>query len=205
LPGIVPTFLDAVYDDIQVSPRIEFLEPLNRPDGWQEEFYASDPRGLDLEVTLWPEDESRRSTQVVRMATTPNNSASIWIAEDRSFYLRFFENKAGFPFEWRSVLRVHERDANGAWVEVDLGNEYEREIRVNDYFTHRGYRMFQTNANDDLPEYSGIGIVYDPGIPLAMAGMYIVIAGAAFAFLVRPVVLARRKRALATVVSEPAS
>jgi len=198
LPGVVPVFLDAVLDDYVVdSGAVEFLPPIKRSDDWDEAFYSTDPRGVELEITFWPGDDARKETRTVRLATTPDNNANVWIADDRSFGIEFFENTEGFPYEWRSVLRVHERGPDGAWQEVDLGAEYEREIRVNDYFTYKGYRMFQTNADDNDPEYSGIGIVYDPGIPLAMAGMYIVIAGAAFAFLVRPVVLARRRRALA--------
>lgn len=202
LPGVVPMFLEAVIDDYFVeSGAVDFLPDLERADGWDENFYSTDPRGVELEITLWPDDSARGETRTVRLATTPDNNANVWIADDRSFGIEFFENTEGFPYEWRSVLRVHERGPDGAWQEVDLGPEHEREIRVNDYFFHKGYRMFQTNADDNDPEYSGIGIVYDPGIPLAMAGMYIVIAGAAFAFLVRPVVLARRQRALAAPTS----
>lgn len=198
LPGVVDYELDSVLDDFAVdSEGVRFLPPTRRSGNWDADFYAEESRGLELKVVLWPDDPSRRQERIVTMATTADNGANVWVADDRSFGIEFFENREGFPFEWRSVLRVHERGPDGSWREVDVGPEYEREIRVNDYFYYRGYRMFQTNANDQLPGYSGIGIVYDPGIPLAMAGMYIVIAGAVFAFLVRPVVLARRRRALA--------
>ena len=77
---------------------------------------------------------------------------------------------------------------------VELGSERDREIRVNDYFEHRGYRFFQTNADPSAPTYSGIGVVYDPGIPTVLLGMYTVIAGTILAFVVRPIVQSRKQR-----------
>jgi hypothetical protein len=192
--GGIPVVVEALFDDLVAEPQIDFLPPTERQDRWDEDFYSTDPRGLELEVVTWPLDEARRTSTTVRLATSADRGANLYLPDDRSFVLEFFENDAGFPFEWRSVLRVHERDANGAWQELPIGNERSREIRVNDYLHHAGYRMFQSNAIAGDPEYSGIGIVFDPGIPLAMAGMWIVIAGAAWAFLVRPIVLARGKR-----------
>jgi hypothetical protein len=198
--GGMPVVVESVFADLVAEPKIEFLPPTERADGWHADFYARDPRGLELEVIEWPLDEARRTSTTARLATSGDRGASLFVPKSGRFVVEFFENRAGFPFEWRSVLRVHERDASGAWREVPRGSEREREIRVNDYFTHASYRMFQSNALDEDPEYSGIGIVYDPGIPLAMAGMWIVIAGAAFAFLVRPILIARDK-ARATNVS----
>jgi hypothetical protein len=65
---------------------------------------------------------------------------------------------------------------------------------VNDYFEYRGFRFFQTNADPSAPTYSGIGIVYDPGIPTVLLGMYTVIAGTILAFVVRPIVQSRKQR-----------
>jgi hypothetical protein len=191
--GGMPVVVEGVFTDLVAEPKVEFLPPTERADGWHADFYARDPRGVELEVIDWPLDEARRRSTTVKLATSADRGASLHVPNDGRYVVEFFENRSGFPFEWRSILRVHERDATGAWREVPRGNERAREIRVNDYFTHAGYRMFQSNALDSDPEYSGIGIVYDPGIPLAMAGMWIVIAGAAFAFLVRPVLIARDK------------
>jgi hypothetical protein len=90
---------------------------------------------------------------------------------------------------------VHEKDASGQWRKIDVGDERDREIRVNDYFVHKGYRFFQTNADARFPTYSGIGVVYDPGIPVVLFGMYLTIFGAAVAFLARPIAEARARRA----------
>ena len=78
--------------------------------------------------------------------------------------------------------------------QVDVGDEHEREIRVNDYFHYRGYRFFQTNANPKFPTYSGIGVVYDPGIPLVLYGMYPIIVGTILAFILRPIAEAYGKK-----------
>ena len=95
------------------------------------------------------------------------------------------------------MLSVVERDQNGHEYTVPLGSEKSREIRVNDYFKYRGYRFFQTNADPEDPSYSGIGVVYDPGIPIVLIGMYTIILGTVLAFIVRPIVRARRERSVA--------
>lgn len=84
-------------------------------------------------------------------------------------------------------------DFIGYGVRVDIGPEAEREIRVNDYFRYKGYRFFQTNAIPEIPTYSGIGVVFDPGIETVLAGMYIVIGGTVIAFILRPIFTARRR------------
>ena len=38
-----------------------------------------------------------------------------------------------------------------------------------------------------------MGVVFDPGIPIVLAGMYAIIAGTVLAFLVRPIVRSRRR------------
>lgn len=85
-------------------------------------------------------------------------------------------------------------DFVGPVQQVDLGHEARREIRVNDYFKYRGYRFFQTNAIPEIPTYSGIGVVFDPGILTVLTGMYTVIAGTILAFIVRPLVEGSRRR-----------
>lgn len=85
--------------------------------------------------------------------------------------------------DWTGPLRM-----------VDRGSERDREIRVNDYFTHGGFRFFQTNAIPEIPTYSGIGVVYDPGIEPVLFGMYTIILGTVLAYIVRPIVQARRER-----------
>ncbi len=176
-----------------VEKNIEFLPDRIGEDGWDMDFYAQDPRGLLLEVTRWP-DTDRETSEVVVMATTEGGNANLHIADDRRFVVRFFENTSGFPFEWRSVLSIVETDGRGQPYVVPLGSERDREIRVNDYFEYKNYKFFQTNAIPELPTYSGVGVVYDRGILPVLIGMYTIIAGSVIAFLVRPIVLAIRRK-----------
>ncbi|HVS11564.1 MAG TPA: hypothetical protein VMS76_16970 [Planctomycetota bacterium] len=172
---------------------IHFLPNQVDDHGWDATFYSAEPRGLVLEIVRRPPSGDETS-ETVRMATTPAWGSDRWISEDHRFGIRFLENAEGFPFDWRSVLSVVERDGEGSPFVVPLGPEKAREIRVNDYFQYRGYRFFQTNATPEDPDYSGIGVVYDPGIPIVLAGMYTIIAGTLLAFIVRPIVLARRRK-----------
>ncbi len=188
--GVTPTFF---HHDGVLEKEIAFLPPGERRRGQIDaDFYSRDPRGMVLDVIRDPGTRAER-VETVRMATG-DEQAGRWAAEDGRVVLRFFENTAMLPFEWRSVLSIHERGPDGRLVEVDAGSEREREIRVNDYFTWKGYRFFQTDASADLPTYSGIGVVHDPGIPIVLLGMYTIIAGTILAFLVRPIVYAHGKK-----------
>ncbi len=90
--------------------------------------------------------------------------------------------------------RDGEPDWTGPLRRVDRGSARDREIRVNDYFTESGFRFFQTNAIPEIPTYSGIGVVFDPGIEPVVLGMYIIILGTVLAYIVRPIVQSRRER-----------
>jgi len=193
LPGEVPIVPLQLLANGRVEREIDFPAPRAGVAGWDAGFYARSPRGLEIEVIRSP-DTPAESRSIAIMATTREGGAELWRPDDGSFVLHFLENDDAMPFEWRSVLSIHERDPAGGWRPVDVGTERQREIRVNDYFMHRGYRFFQTNADARFPTYSGVGVVYDPGIPLVLAGMWAVIAGTAVAFLVLPIARARRGR-----------
>ncbi len=170
---------------------IRLLEPKRSPGGWDQDFYSREPRGALVSVTQDPGTAAERTQRVV-LATEDYAGSNWWFSEDGRVELLFLENTEVLPFEWRSVLSVLEPGADGRLSEVDLGPEEEREIRVNDYLYYGGYRFFQSNADPREPRYSGIGVVYDPGIPVVLLGMYTIIAGTAVAFLVRPYVQARK-------------
>lgn len=192
LPGDSQVLAKHFYRSAKFEKRLSFEDGAVRDDGWDESFYSRDARGLALDVVHFPGTPQER-VERVEMATTDTQQSNIWVTGDHRFALRFLENTEGFPFDWRSVLSIVEKDAKGQPFTVPLGPESAREIRVNDYFQYGGYRFFQTNAEPQEPTYSGIGVVYDPGIPTVLAGMYIIILGTVLAFLVRPIVLARRK------------
>lgn len=176
--------------DSDFASNLTFHERTEAGDGWDADFYSQSPRGAALQVTRHrgtPEEWTER----VELATSPQSNAYVWFSSDREVVLQFLENSEMLPFEWRSVLSILEKDNAGNWFEVRLGSERAREIRVNDYFYYQGYRFFQTNANPQVPTYSGIGVVYDPGIPMVLVGMYTIIIGGTIAFLIRPAVKAK--------------
>jgi hypothetical protein len=185
------------FDNAVLERAIDFMPEKTGSDGVDEDFYLRAPRGLALEVIRNP-DTPQETSQIVRLASTSDYLANWWPSQDERFALRFFENTRIMPFEWRSVLSVWNRDARGELVKVDLGPQAEREIRVNDYFQHRGYRFFQTNADPSYPTYSGIGVVFDPGIPLVIFGMYTIIVGTVLAFLFWPKTRQSKHNALAS-------
>lgn len=182
----------ALYERASFDHEVRF-EPSAPADPGQvdPDFYSHDPRGLALDVV---HDPGTADERVERVDMVTDGLAATWTAADGHLRLTFFENTAMMPFEWRSVLSIHERGPDGELQRVDTGSERASEIRVNDYFYWKGYRFFQTNADPDFPTYSGIGVVYDPGIPVVLAGMYTIIAGTVLAFIVRPIVRARRRK-----------
>jgi len=106
----------------------------------------------------------------------------------RTLLVRFREDRDDMPLEWRSrlsVLRPAGEDGGGVLTAAT------GEVRVNDYFTFDGFRFFQTNADPRRPDYSGIGVVYDPGIELVLLGMWMIMAGTVVAFIIKPLVLRR--------------
>lgn len=194
LPGPTEVELAGLYQHAVFEKNITFRDPPPiEPDGFDPSFYERDARGVVLEVVYDP-GTPREETELVRMASTEMGRSNVWITPDERFAFVFMENTEGFPFDWRSVLTVWKTDPDGRRYKVDAGTPKEREIRVNDYFKYGGYRFFQTNAKAEDPRYSGIGVVYDPGIPIVLLGMYTIILGTVLAFLVRPILEARRKR-----------
>ena len=106
-------------------------------------------------------------------------------------WLRFREDRdpGGMPLEWQSKLTILEFDDQDKPFKVAEGD-----VRVNDYFMHGGYHFFQTNHNPADPTYSGIGVVYDPGISWVLWGLYCVMSATAFIFLIMPLIQGAKKR-----------
>jgi hypothetical protein len=197
MPGDGALVVKGIYARGMLAPNLTVLPDETRSDGWDEDFYSTAPRGIELDVIRDPDTPQERRERVL-MATTEENGSNVWASADGRFALVFVENSEMMPFEWRSVLSILERDGEGKPFVVDLGPEHRREIRVNDYFQYGGYRFFQTNADSRFPTYSGVGVVYDPGIPVVLLGMYAIIAGMVIAYILRPIVLAARRPQAAT-------
>lgn len=196
LPGDTQVTLREMLRNVRFETPIEFDPTADFISGpaYDEYFYDRSATGIVLRLTTNP-GEPTELVRTVRMASTESGRANVWSKTDERFWIRYYENSQAMPFEWRSVLAVHEKDASGVLREVDVGSVRDREIRVNDYLVYRGYRFFQTNADARIPTYSGIGVVYDPGIPFVLYGMWLTIFGTVVAFVVRPIAEARARRA----------
>lgn len=195
LPGETQVTARELLRNVRFETPIEFDPAADFISGpaYDEHFYSQDPTGVVLRLTTDP-GEPGASSRILKMASTDTGRANVWSSSDQRFWMRYYENSMAMPFEWRSVLSVHEKDDSGRWQKVDVGSVREREIRVNDYLVYRGYRFFQTNADARVPSYSGIGVVYDPGIPIVMYGMWLTILGSIVAFVLRPMAEARARR-----------
>ncbi|MCI0589867.1 MAG: cytochrome c biogenesis protein ResB [Planctomycetes bacterium] len=136
------------------------------------EFFHRDAQAAVLEI------EGPAGKETVSLAALPGFDEFVY---DGRIGIRFLEGGA-MPREWRSRLGCYDEKGE----RIDGG-----EIRVNDYLEVKGYRFFQENASAQDTTYSGIGVVFDPGIPLVLLGLYTIIAGAVYAFFVKPVLLRR--------------
>ncbi len=193
LPGSTKIVAEGIHHNVLYEKRVDLVAPPIQGPRYDPAFYERDPAGIELSVTSYPGTKKERK-DTVRMAATEESLANLWQDPEKRFSLRFYGNDRALPFEWRSVLSIHKKDANGRLYPVPLGSDADREVRVNDYFYYEGYRFFQTNAIPELPTYSGIGVVYDPGIPVVLMGMYLTIVGTALAFVIRPVVEGLRSK-----------
>jgi len=110
----------------------------------------------------------------------------------REVVVFFTEQNGGMPIEWKSMLAILEKDDSGQWQETEMGA-----VRVNDYLYYKGYRFFQTNHDPRDPTYSGIGVVYDPGIEVVLTGFYLVMFGTMIVFLIKPLFTKRQRGAKA--------
>jgi hypothetical protein len=100
---------------------VEFLAPHIEGPNFDDDFYSDDPSGLEIQVTTEP-GTPKEHVETVRLASTDRGLANLWQSADERFYLRFYENDRAFPFEWRSVLSIYEKDADGKLFKVDATN-----------------------------------------------------------------------------------
>lgn len=77
--------------------------------------------------------------------------------------------------EWRSLLVV----TDGETVRRQM-------VRVNHTLEFKGWTLYQTDADLERPEYSGIQVLHDPGWYLIEPGLILVCLGVYFMFWVKP-------------------
>lgn len=70
---------------------------------------------------------------------------------------------------------------------LEGGNKVmEKTVAVNDPLHYKGFSFYQSSFRKEDPNYSGIQVVKDPGLPLIWAGFVMVSGGVIFAFYIRP-------------------
>jgi hypothetical protein len=77
------------------------------------------------------------------------------------------------------------------------GTEVTRAISVNEPFTFNGWTFYQANYNPEVPTYSGIEAVYDPGVSWVFTGFALICLGVVWMMYVEPRL--RRKTAQSVV------
>jgi hypothetical protein len=158
-------------------------------------FFDPAPATIKLKLTGIGEDGENYSEEVFLHAGGDGDGIPFsYFSEDgtrRIVWLKFHEDRSpgSMPLEWQSKLSILEFDEDGNAQTVAQGA-----VRVNDYFVYAGYRFFQTNHNPNDPTYSGIGVVYDPGINWVLWGLYSVMSATAFIFLIRPLIYGSKIR-----------
>ncbi len=108
--------------------------------------------------------------------------------QERVALLSFFEDRQELPKEWKSRLSILKSNGEGTWLP-----QAEGDVRVNDYLHYQGFRFFQRDARPDDPTYSGIGVVYDPGLETVLLGLWMVMVGTMVVFFVTPLITRRHR------------
>jgi hypothetical protein len=62
----------------------------------------------------------------------------------------------------------------------------QRTISVNDPMTYSGWTFYQVNYNPEDPTYSGLDVVYDPGVSWVFLGFTLICLGVFYMFYVEP-------------------
>lgn len=97
--------------------------------------------------------------------------------------LFFDNNRYGIVFEqekepklFQSILSIYENNEK----------KITSPVMVNAPLTYKGYKFYQSNYNPENPDYSGILIVKDPGLPLVYIGFILICSGIIYIFYVKP-------------------
>lgn len=130
----------------------------------------TDPAAL-VEVTVPGLDEP-----YTQFMTEPKGSKEGLLMIPNSMY--FLELRSLSDEEtktWKSKLTI-----------IEDGEEVNsKTVEVNDPLIHNGFRFYQTNFDPERPNYSGIGLSYEPGVKIMYSGFFILVIGIYIMFYVQ--------------------
>lgn len=210
-PGAAEVLVGEAGDPTSLVP-LEVGGTLPLVDGHELELRGAEAFGtLEMEIAeVEGADFFHPAPGAVRVRTTTPNGAQEfvmstaidgqWISYtgpgggERLLKLIFREDTDDMPKEWQSKLSFFQgvRLVDGR-PGFEASPSDSGHIRVNDYEVFEGYRFFQTNWDKGDPTYSGIGIVYDPGIEMVLLGLYLVTFGTFIVFIINPLVTKRHR------------
>jgi hypothetical protein len=101
---------------------------------------------------------------------------------DLPFRLAYFTNERGAPLRFTSDVSLTK---DGVLLKRDL-------VEPNRPLYLAGYQFSQADFRKDDPGYSGFGVVRDPSVRIAYAGMSILVLGVILLFYVFPLIASRR-------------
>lgn len=139
------------------------LGPL--PPDVQRSFHPPGPPAVKLRIT-------HPGGSLERWFLAGHPEAGSW--QDGTLSLRFAPNTNKVK-EWRSVL-----------IASDGKSVRRQVVRVNHTMEFAGWTMYQTDADAERPDYSGIQVLRDPGWYLIEPGLMLVCFGVIFMFWVKP-------------------
>ncbi len=105
--------------------------------------------------------------------------------DEGNVVLRLAPNRDRPPRDWRSHVSVLEE---GRVV-------HEQVVEVNEPLAYAGVTFFQSDADPNRPDYSGLQVVRDPAWPLVAVGLWALLLGIAWCFYAQPAIDRWRARA----------
>lgn len=123
---------------------------------WEES--AAGPENPAVEIAVTAAGQTHTE---MRFASDPK---PLFLAPGRAV---FFEEKSGAIRNYRSTLTVTQGNTVVA----------SRVVEVNDPLYVGAYGLFQSNFDPKDPNYSGIQVVHDPGLNLAITGLWLLVLG----------------------------
>ncbi len=118
--------------------------------------------------------------KLVYLPNIRDNTGSYRYSLPNSDYILYLDSsKQSTTKYWQSTLSIFEDKKVNRASKTQV-------IRVNEYMKYNGYRFYQTNASEQNPYYSGIGITYEPGLYIVYFGFVVLLIGVFITLYIKP-------------------